>query len=235
MASYDDAEVTERERLAAQRQDALAQASAANVADQFQNQIGAYNAANRQNRRLADIQATQAKRKGVTERSESDRDLQNSALGLFANMGQAMNGSALGNLMRMLESRSDKDNVVHWEQQQENLNNIENAYNESANQNNISALEAYNNAVKAQQDIRVDTAANKGNLNPNLYENPEDIDLGSGAELPPSGWLPDRLQRLSGYLMPENSVQNARARYPRNRVAGNDYFARLINGFNGRQ
>lgn len=234
MASYDDAEVTERERLAAQRQNTLAQANAANVADQLRNQIGTYDAANRQNRRLADIQTVQAKRKGVTERSEADRDLQNAALGLLANMGQAMNGSALGNLMRMLESRSDKDNVTHWEQQQENLNNIENAYNESANQNNISALEAYNNAVKAQQDIRVDTAANKGNLNPNLYENPEDIDLGPGADLGPA-IQPNRLQRLSGYLMPENSVQNARARYPRNRVAGNDYFARLINGFNGRQ
>lgn len=40
--------------------------------------------------------------------------------------------------------------------------------------------------------------------------------------------------RISGYMMPDNSAQSARDVAPRNKLRGNDYFSRLVNGFNGR-
>ncbi len=235
MADYDLGEVTERERLAAERQKEIAGRHADAVRNQLDRSLYNYDYANQQNRRLADIQLKQNARKTEADRFEANRNLQNASLGLFGSLNQAMNGSATGNLMRMLENRSDADNVTYWGQHQQNADAINNAYQESYNQNQVAKMDAIANAEKAIRDIEDDLAANLANINPNLYESP-----GTGSarfnatELYNENRVNPNLAQMSGYLMPQDSVQNARKVYPRNRVGGSDYFGSLVNRFNGR-
>ena len=236
MADYDNAEVTERERLAAQRQNELAKYNAASVSNQLSRQLQNYDTANSQNKRLADVQLKQNSRKSEADRFEANRNLQNSALGLLGSMGNAaINSSSLLNLSRMLENRNDADNQTYWGQLQDNQNAVRNALDESLNQNTVAKLDATANAEKALRDIQADTAANIANINPSLYVEPGtgDTDLGAGS-IYDANKVEQNNAVLSGYLMPENSVQTARQQSPRNRVVGTDYFSRLMNYINRR-
>jgi hypothetical protein len=85
-------------------------------------------------------------------------------------MGNAMNGSATGNLMQMLESRNDKENNVQLSQLQQNQDAVENAYQDALNQNNVNRLDARNSADKAVDDIHGDWYANINNINPKLHD-----------------------------------------------------------------
>lgn len=234
-SDYDAGKITDREQLAADHQKELAGFNAQTVKDQLAQQLENYDFANRQNRRLADVQLKQNSRKTEADRFEAMRDLQNAALGMFGSMGGAMYGSSIGNLMRMLENRSDKDNVTFWTQHQVNQDAVENAYQEAYNQNQVAKNDAIANAQQALRGIEGDLAANLNNINPNLYEA---AGTGSG-DLGASGFYDSRkvgenYAQLSGYLMPDNSAQAARDVAPRNKAGGNDYFSRLINRFNGR-
>lgn len=234
MADYDNAEVTERERLAANNLKSIADYNAKSTLNQLANQQGNYDFANRQNRRLADVQLKQNSRKTEADRFEAMRDLQNASLGLFGSMNQAMNGSTVGNMMRMLENRNDKDNDTYWTQHQVNQDSVNNAYDESYNQNQVAKNDAAINAEKALADMQGDLAANLSNINPSLYSAPGE----AGANLGAAGTydqnrVAEHNAQLSGYLMPDNSVQAARDISARNRLRGNDYYSRLINSFNG--
>lgn len=256
MADYDKGEITERERLAAQRQGDIARWNANTIKNDLAWKMDNYNRADKQNRALADVQLKQNSRKTEADRFDAMRDLQNASLGLFGSMNQAMNGSSVGNLMRMLENRNDKDNNTYWTQHQTNQDQVNNAYTEAYNQNMIAKNDAAMAAEKALRDLEGDLAANLNNINPNLYQAPGN----SGGAAAPEGWFNSvggsganlgsndayknamekynlyapNIAKVSGYMMPDNSAQAARQMSPRNRLLGNDYYSRLINSFNGR-
>lgn len=236
MADYDAGEVTPRESLAAEHQKEIARSNADATKNQLAQQLANYDYANRQNRRLADVELKQNSRKSESDRFNAMRDLQNAALGLFGSMNQAMNGSTLGNLMRMLENRSDRDNDTYWTQLQVNQDQVNNAYEESVNQNNVAKNDAAINAEQALRSMEGDLAANLNNINPNLYEAPGsgEADLG-GKGTYDSNKIAENMAKLSGYLMPDNSVQQARDMSPRNKLSGaSGYFNRLVNNVNRR-
>lgn len=231
-SEYDAGNITDRERKAAENQIDLAKKNADDVRNQVSKQLETYDYANRQNRSLADVQLKQNSRKNSADRFEAQRDLQNATLGLLGSMGNAMNGSSTGNLMRMLENRNDKDNNTYWAQHQVNQDTIENSYQDSYNQNQVAKRDAVTSAEKAIRDIESDLSANLNNINPNLYTKPgtSDADLNSG-----SVWndnangLQQANARISGYVMPDN-----RNGAQRNQLRQGDYFSRLVNRFNGR-
>lgn len=229
MADYDNAEVTERERRAAENQKAIAKYNADATRNQLSNQLANYDFANRQNRRLADVQLKQNSRKTEADRFDAMRDLRNATTGLLGSMNQAMNGSAVGNLMSMLDDRMDKDNMTFWTQHQVNQNAVENAYDEAVNQNNVAKNDAIANAEQQLKSMEADLAANLSNINPNLYEAPGtgSTNLGSGDIA--SQKVTENQARLSGYLMPDASRQQARKIQQPNTVQRNDYYGRLIN------
>lgn len=238
MADYDAGDITDRERLAAQRQKEIAAFNATSIDDpnsgllaqQFKN----YDQANRQNARLRDVQLKQISRKNETDRFEAQRQLQNAALGLFGSMDQGMNSSTVGNMMKMLRNRNDSDNTTYWQQLMDNQNMVRNAYEEAANQNQVAKNDAIVNASKAIRDLEGDLAANLNNINPNLYVTP-----GTGEGIL-NAWVPgplenrvaDHLAQLSGYIMPADAEQAVRGQ--RNKIQRNDYFGKLMNQFNGR-
>lgn len=231
-SEYDAGNITDRERKAAENQIDLAKKNADDVRNQVSKQLETYDYANRQNRSLADVQLKQNSRKNSADRFEAQRDLQNATLGLLGSMGNAMNGSSTGNLMRMLEDRNDKDNNTYWAQHQINQDTVENSYQDSYNQNQVAKRDAVTSAEKAIRDIESDLSANLNNINPNLYTKPGtgDADLNSG-----SVWndnangLQQANARISGYVMPDN-----RNGAQRNQLRQGDYFSRLVNRFNGR-
>lgn len=231
-SEYDAGNITDRERKAAENQIDLAKKNADDVRNQVSKQLETYDYANRQNRSLADVQLKQNSRKNSADRFEAQRDLQNATLGLLGSMGNAMNGSSTGNLMRMLENRNDKDNNTYWAQHQVNQDTVENSYQDSYNQNQVAKRDAVTSAEKAIRDIESDLSANLNNINPNLYTKPGtgDADLNSG-----SVWndnangLQQANARISGYVMPDN-----RNGAQRNQLRQGDYFSRLVNRFNGR-
>lgn len=243
--SYNDGDITDRESLAAENQKELAKFNADTVLQQLDRQLANYDQADKQNRRLADVQRIQNSRRTEADRFEAMRDLQNASLGLFGSMNQAMNGSTVGNVMRMLENRNDKDNMTYWNQLQQNQNAVENAYDESMNQNALARNEAISSAEATLRGMEGDLAANLNNINPNLYVAPgtasgegesgsEGINLGSQG-LYDARRIAANNARLSGYLMPDNSVNTARNIGSRAQLNNNSYFNRLINGFNYRR
>lgn len=245
---YDKGKVTDRERKAAENQTAISSQNVRDVQNQLARQLSNYDYADAQNRALADTQRRQNSRKTSADRFEAQRDLQAATLGLLGSMGSAMNGSSTGNLMRMLEQRSDKENDTYWAQLMSNQDQVENAYNEALNQNNVARRDAMQSAEKAIRDIEGDWAANLNNINPNLFK--QGAVGGSGELSSYSAWQPEKAAQnnaeISGYVIPDNrGVGTTRqggsvGRYTmntgatRNRLAGNDYFSQLMNRFNGR-
>ena len=234
MASYDNAEVTKREREAAKNQTAISTQNVKDVQNQLARQLANYDYADAQNRALADVQRQQNSRKTSTDRFEAQRDLQAATLGLLSSMGSAMNGSSTGNLMRMLESRNDKENNTYWAQLLANQDQVENAYNEALNQNNVARRDAMQSAEKAIRDIEGDWRANMNNINPTLFPGGSGAVDGNASLASQTAWMPGRAQQnnavLSGYVQPTApSKQQTRNNY--RTVGGNDYFSRLVNGF----
>jgi len=233
MADYDSGEITERERLAAQRQKNIASFNAQAVRNQLDRQLANYDQANKQNAALRDVQLGQIGRKTEADRFEAARNLQNAALGLLGSMNQGMNGSTIGNAMYMLNNRNDADNSIYWQQHTDNANQVNNAYQEALNQNQVAKNDAVTNAAKALQDLEADLSANLSNINPNLYVAPGTGNANfKSNELYSEKSVKPNLAKLSGYLMPENTEQNVRNK--RNKLLGNDYFSNMINKFNGR-
>lgn len=237
MADYDSGEVTDRERLAADRQKEIAKFNADAVKNQLSRQIANYDLANQQNRKLADVQLKQNSQKSEADRFEAQRNLQNAALGLLGSMGNtALNSSTTKNFMTMLEDRNDADNQTYWNQLQTNNNTVNNAYNESYNQNQVAKNDAAANAEKALRDIESDLSANLSNINPNLYVKPgvDDARMYSDWTYNENKVNPN-LATLSGYIMPQNATtQDTRKVSGRNQLQGNDYFSRLVNNNNRR-
>ena len=234
-ADYDKSEVTDREKKAAKRQNALATFNAKATQKQLKNQLATYDKADQQNRNLRDRELTQYARKSEVDRFQAQRNLQNAALSLFGSMNQAMNGSSVGNLMDMLSNRNDSDNVTYWNELQENRNQARNKYRESLNQNNASRLDAINSASKTVSDIMGDRSANLNNINPELYEKPS----GNKALNKIQKQINAQRKKVkltdasaSGYVMPSNAEQKVTGK--RNKLRGGDYYSKLINGFNGR-
>lgn len=257
MADYDSGEITERERRAAQNQTSISKQNVSDVKNQLARQLANYDFADAQNRALADTQLDQNSRKTSADRFEAQRDLQAATLGLLGSMGSAMNGSNTGNLMSMLRSRNDKENNTYWAQHQVNQDSVENAYNDSLNQNNVARRDAMQSAEKAIRDITADWRANMNNINPNLMPS-ESSSVGGDSSLKPStAWdeakARKNLSPISGYVIPDNRgvgsrvtggalpSQSMNVGAMRNLVRGNsgqeiggDYFSRMMNRFNGR-
>ena len=153
----------------------IAQYNANAAKNQFNQQLGNYDFANRQNASLRDTQLTQTSRKSEAERFEAQRNLQNAALGLFGSMNQAMNGSTTGNTMHMLRNRNDADNSTYWQNLTDNRNQILNAYDESYNQNQVAKRDAAINAIKAIKDIQGGLSSDLNNIQNDLYSNINNI------------------------------------------------------------
>lgn len=149
----------------ADRTTEIAEYNARAAKEQLDRQLANYDMANRQNEAMRDTQFKQASRKSEAERFEAQRNLQNATLGLLGSMNQAMNGSATGNLMHMLRNRNDADNSTYWQTLQDNRNAIQNAYDESYNQNQIAKRDAAINAIKALQDIEAGLSSDLNNIN----------------------------------------------------------------------
>lgn len=258
MADYDKGELTDREKQAAKNQTAISTQNVKDVQNQLKRQLSNYDFADAQNRALADAQLAQNSRKTSADRFEAQRDLQAATLGLLGAMGTAMNGSTTGNLMSMLRSRNDKENNTYWAQHQENQDSVENAYNDSVNQNRVARRDAMQSAEKAIRDIEGDWRANMNNINPNLFPGGSGS-IDGNSELSSNRAWDDISQArqnnalVSGYVIPDNrGVANRptggsnprqsmnvgatrnQVRGNRNNAVGGDYFSQMMNRFNGR-
>lgn len=247
--------VTDEERRAANNQTNISSQNVRDVQNQLRRQISNFDLADQQNRALADRQLMQNSRKTSADRFEAQRDLQAAALGLLGSVGSGMNGSTTGNIMRMLESRNDKDNNTYWAQHQVNQDEVENAYQDSYNQNVIARRDARQSAEKAIRDIESDWRAYMNNINPELFPGKSgavggDASLGSQTAWNETSGAASNITRnnrnVSGYVMPDTtgmgSLPTGGSNPPsarnvgstRNSVSGSDYFSRLMNRFNGR-
>lgn len=232
---YDKGEITDREREAAKNQTAISQRNIRDVRNQLARQLENYDYADAQNRALADTQLKQNSRKTSADRFEAQRDLQAAALGLLGTMGSAMNGSTTSNFMDMLRARNDKENNTYWAQLLSNQDQVENAYDEALNQNNVARRDAMQSAEKAIRDIETDWAANMNNINPNLYEGLSNVG-GDKSYSANTAWTPDKVKQnnatMSGYVTSDTTMKYTPTQ--RNRLQGNDYFSQLVNRFNRR-
>ena len=244
-------ELTDEEKEAAKNQNALAKMNIQDLQNQLNHQLDIYNQADAQNKRLANAERTQASRKAESDRFDAQRNLQAASLSLMGDMGQAMNGSSTGNLMRMLESRNDLEDSAQLSQLLSNWEQTNNQYNDTVNQNRIARMEAMANAEKAINDATRNWMAALNNIDPSLFPK-EGVVNGDKSLAASTAWKRknEGAAVTSGFLAPfvrgdnrgkggtpqgeANPAQSMNVGYTRNRQLGGDYFSRLINQFNRR-
>lgn len=178
VADYDAAEVTDREQKAADNLSALAEWNSQSTVNQLNQQLANYDLADQQNRQLADRQLYQNSQKARNERFAQQKKLQSAAKGLLSTAGNALQGSNLGGVAGMLRTQQDLDNNDSWTTLQQNQNTVENAYQESLNQNQIARNDLLSNAEYALRGYKSDMAAQLNNINPSLWQSPSDAASG---------------------------------------------------------
>lgn len=228
---------TSEEKTAAKRQREISAYDAQSARNELTGAIENYDKADERNRVLAEHQTQQVRRKAEADRFDQSRKLQDSAIGLLGSMGPtALQSSSVGNLLSMLYNRNDADNNTYWNQLERDRDTIWNEELASENQNQAARDDAALRTERALRDINSNLSANLANINQDLYENPNNT--GTGVLSPNGVYNAYKTQPrqipMSGYIMPQDAVQDARALTPRNRLAGTDYYSRLINRFNGR-
>lgn len=241
MADYDSAELTDREKQAAEHQTETSKQLVRDIQNQLAKQMRNYDFADQQNRNLANVQLQQNSRKDSADRFEAQRDLQSAALGLFGSMGTAMNGSTLGNMMHMLRQRNDKENNTYWAQHQANQDAVENAYQDSRNQNLLARRDAMQSAEKAIRDVEGDWRANLNNINPTLFPGGIGAVAGERSLASQTAWddmpkVPMGRPTISGYVNPDYNMRSEQSanRRASNATSSSDYFSQMMNRFNGR-
>lgn len=232
---YDSGKVTDRERTAANHLGKIGAHNIRSIEGDYWRQVADYDYANQQNRSLADVQNKQNAQLAASERFAANKKLQSAVSGLLGTTGNAMNGSSVYNLLDMIGTRTDLDNNEAWRSFRKNRNTVENAYQESENQNNLNRNEAATKAERAMRDIEGDISAQLNNINPNLWVAPQtsDADFGSNNFAYPKREYAKQAS-MSGYLMPEAAKQQAQAVQAPNQITGNSYYDRLINAYNRR-
>lgn len=237
MADYDAAEVTDRERQAADHLGSIAKYNAQSTHNQLSQQLGNYDQADKQNRQLADVQRAQNSRKAASERFGQNKKLQTSTQGLLGAAGNALNGSGLYRVLDMLATRTDLDNNEVWNSLTQNQNTVENAYNESLNQNALARNDAASNAEFALRGINADTAAQRNNINPSLFVEPGEGEAGvaDADGVYEKNKREPNMAQLSGYLMPDDALTGARkAQKPNTASTGSTYYDKMLNRYNQR-
>ena len=236
MADYDSAEVTDRERQAADHLGTIAGYNAQSTHNQLKQQLGNYDMADQQNRSLADVQRDQNSRKAASERFGQNKKLQSSTQGLLGAAGNALNGTGLYRVLDMLATRTDLDNNEVWNALAQNQNTVENAYNESVSQNVLARNDAASNAEFALRGINADTAAQLNNITPSLFVEPGEGDAGVAKAngVYEENKRPANQAQLSGYIMPDDAITGARRTQKPNTMSGNSYYDKLVNGYNRR-
>lgn len=233
---YNAGDVTDRERTAAANLGTIANYNAQSTKDQLGRQLANYDTADAQNRSLADVQRNQNSRKAASERFAANKKLQTATHGVLGAAGNALNGSSLFELLNMLNTRTDLDNNEIWNALTQNWNAVENANQESLNQNNLSRNDAAINAEFALRGIESDMAAQLNNINPNLFTTPGEGDANQGSSGVYDANKRAALQaQLAGYIMPDNAATTAREKQPANTMTGDSYYDRLLNQYNARR
>lgn len=236
MADYDAGEVTSREKKAASNLSSLATFNADTAKNQLKQQLGNYDLADQQNRKLADLQLKQNSRKAASERFGANKKLQSAVKGVLGTMDNALNGSSLYSMLDMINTRTDLDNNEVWNTLTQNQNTVENAYNEALNQNVLARNDAASNAEQAIRGVEADTAAQLNNINPNLFTKPGtgSTDLGSNG-LYEKNKSEANSPKMSGYIMPDDANRVAGEKQKPNKMTDTDYFSKLLNQYNQRR
>lgn len=226
------ADVTDEQRQAASNLKTIANYNADSTKNQLSQQLANYDLADQQNRALADTERNQSSKSAASDRFAQNKKLQNATRGLLGTVGNGMYGSTLYNIMDMLRSRQDLDNIDTLNTLQQNWDTAENAYNESVNSNVLARNDAASNAEYALRGIQSDTAAQLNNINPNLFEAPGSGETSVGAEgTYDANKREANLAKMSGYIMP-SSNQIADQTKPKSQTR-NNYFNRLMNSYRG--
>lgn len=237
---------TNEEQTAAARSNEIANwnKTSQNLGLQWMNDL--YDAADEQNRNLLKTEGRQNRQKTEADRFNAQRNLQNAARGLTNTVGAGLNSSAAGNISNMLLGQQDADNLDYWSMLRQNQNTIDNAYQESQNQNYIARREAAINAELAKRDIEGNQSASLQNISPDLYESPWVFAENStkdqtGYTIGAYNTYGKGLERAE-QSKPANSVNQVKqsgyvtdaSGQPRTAVTNNaplnDYFSRLLRG-----
>jgi hypothetical protein len=143
----------------------------------------------------------QNSRSSSNDRFAQLKKLQQAATGVAAGAGNALMGSGVGNLIKMLRERNDLDSGELYRALGQSQNAVRNAWDESINTNVLARNDAAINAEFALRGLEADTASQLNNINPDLFVAP-----GTGAaNLGSAGYASNRvtpahLAQLAGYF-----------------------------------
>lgn len=255
--------VTDKEMRSANNQRALANYNAQNLRDQLADRFEYYDQSNDNHRNFLKAQKVQMGMASSANRYEDQRNLLNGIFSTRDKMASGLNGSGAWNLLNLANDRNDYFNNTRSSELRQNLDSAWNNYNQAVNSNQLAKIDAQIGAKKSLADLEANLAADLNNINPDLFELPGENSsinlLGRNSHGAPESSMSQEYADSAGYSTSgygQNAIEgadpltlnvrmnqpswepylyndNQRAKISNQQLSGNDYFSRLLNGYNG--
>lgn len=205
------AKLTADQRRQARNLLRISRYNAGSTKQQLQRQMWRYDTADEQNRMLADMQMDQNAEQSDADRFAQAQKLQSSAKGLFAESGNAMQGSQLGAVGNMLGRRNAQDSADSLTTLGANQQTVLNSLDESLNANVLARKEAADNAAFQLRNLESDLSAQLNTISPKLFRKPGRgrTNLGSKAMADRFSKIQQNTPSRAGYFVPDADVSRS--------------------------
>ena len=164
--------VTPEQKRAARNLLSISKSNASSTRAQLKRGLSNYDMSDRQNTALAQIDFTKNAGQSDADRFAQAQKLQSSARGLFAESGNAMQSSQLGEVGNMLNRRNRQDQTEAVTTLGANQQAVQRTLDESINANILARRDLINNAAHALRGLESDYSAQLNNINPKLFKKP---------------------------------------------------------------
>jgi hypothetical protein len=160
--------ISAKEKQAANNLASVAGYNQDTITGNYDNQNKIHDISDKQNKRLAAVQTTQARRNAGNDWYTQQQKLQSVTSQLTDAMGNAAMGSGLYDMWDAIARKDDMDDVAVLNQLRENRNSIDNNLFEALAASNISRNQTAADTERALREIGADYAAQINNINPKL-------------------------------------------------------------------
>lgn len=164
--------ITPQQRQAALNLLGVSQYNSRSTQDQLNRILGSYDQSDRANAALAQTDFRKNANLSDADRFAQAQKLQSSARGLFADAGNALQGSQGKEVGTMLNRRNRQDQTEAVTTLRGNQQDVQRTKDESLQANVNARRDAINNAAFALRGLESDYAAQLNNINPKLYTKP---------------------------------------------------------------
>lgn len=203
--------------------------SADTVRSELNRTLANFNTANTQAQREATEEQNKATARTEVDRFAQLKKLQQSAQSARDAAGGALQGSNMSSFAEMLRERNNADTTESMGASRENRQAIQGELDKELGQNITNANEARSSATSEIRKLMAEISAGLNNINPALYTDPKNINLGAMNWTPQKAHTPKKV----GYMMSDSAVRAGTPMSPSGN-GGGGYFDQLMSSYRRR-